>query len=700
LQNFGNIPLVRVCIPFICGISLYGAAGEIKLLLPASITFVVIFLIYTLLVMKIISIPGYSFRWISGFMIVALWLLTGYLASAFFAYQTSQKIPDVVFDAKKTLTVMGCATSEPVKKEKSVSMIIRCFAIRSDKTIISADFALLVYLPLQTKTPLSPGDTLVLNGKIQKIKNAGNPDEFDYAGFMARKGVLARMFVSEEKNCWRKSGHIGLIERMMTVSRSAIRNKVITSHLKEQNRGLALALLLGDKAFLDEEIRADFSNAGTIHVLCVSGLHAGIIFLMISSLLGWIRKAGGPGKVIFFVLALTSLWSYAMLTGLTPSVSRASLMMTFIITGQFLKRKPNTLNSIAGAALCLLIPNPGLLQDMGFSLSFLSVAGIVTLQKPLVSFWNTGNRILIYLRDMSGVSISAQAFTSPLTLPSFHTFPLWFLPANLIVIPVTGFALYGGIIFLLLPTRLLSGAGTWVFDTLLSVMRWEVEWVGKMPLAQISGIYLTRMQGMILLAMVVFITLWLNAHGRKFLIAALSSLLLFAILFMPALRWVKYSSSLTVYHLRDHTMCDFISDNQRLTVFGEVKPDAKTEKFATDGYRTRTGTLKNRMGVRIVQMKKGEILLMEGKSGRVVFLGGLPFPAQDPLQCNTAIITGQLKPDGSLFNRVKAEKWIADGSVKNFALMKWLALADSLHIRIHSTEIKGAYVQTTSFINK
>ncbi|MBK8948695.1 MAG: ComEC/Rec2 family competence protein [Flavobacteriales bacterium] len=205
------------------------------------------------------------------------------------------------------------------------------------------------------------------------------------------------------------------------------------SGLPDRERAVVLALLLGIRNELDAAQKDAFARSGTMHVLAVSGMHVALIYWVLMALL---KPLGGGGVARWSraVIALLVLWGYAGITGATPSVLRATVMCSLFVIAGLSERRSATLNTLAGSALLLLVWDPRMLFQLSFQLSFLAVLGIVLCYDPIRRLWSPGNVVLRYCWSLIAVSLAAQLFTTPVSLAVFKAFPVWFLPANIIIV--------------------------------------------------------------------------------------------------------------------------------------------------------------------------------------------------------------------------------------------------------------------------
>ena len=179
---------------------------------------------------------------------------------------------------------------------------------------------------------------------------------------------------------------------------------------------VAGALLLGYVDEVDNDLMRDYASTGVIHILSVSGMHVGVIFLVFERLLAFMEKRkNGVYIKAFLIIGLT--WLYAFITGLSPPVMRAAAMLSLVVTGKAMKRHPGIFNNLAASVIFLLVLQPFMLADPGFQLSYVAVAGIVLFYKPISSLYLPDNRVLQKVWPIMAVSVAAQlVYTSPMSL--------------------------------------------------------------------------------------------------------------------------------------------------------------------------------------------------------------------------------------------------------------------------------------------
>ncbi len=256
------------------------------------------------------------------------------------------------------------------------------------------------------------------------------------------------------------------------------------------------ALTLGYKEELGKELKRHFQASGAAHVLAVSGLHTGIIYAI---LLGILTLGGRYkplyenklGRRMLSMAVIITMWGYAWLTGMTPSVVRAVLMVTIFEIGRMAYRQAFSLNTIAAAAVLILIVNPKDLWSVSFQLSFAATAAIVVLIERfsstdrIIDISKYRNRlwgkVFHYFAGIIVVSLAAQLGTLPITMYYFGQISNYFLLTNLIVLPIASFLVPCGLISIGLGGSYLGVAFSKVTWGLAWAMNHSVEWIEHLP---------------------------------------------------------------------------------------------------------------------------------------------------------------------------------------------------------------------------
>ncbi|MGM0668057.1 MAG: ComEC/Rec2 family competence protein, partial [Bacteroidota bacterium] len=285
---------------------------------------------------------------------------------------------------------------------------------------------------------LPPGSIVRLLTNPLEISDFNPEDNFDYRAFMKRRGFRYYTFcydsiaVIDEKPGIR---HLGLRLRKNLLSG-------LEKNLDDQ-KSLAVvsAMCLGYRELLDDDIKDVFRKSGIMHIMAVSGLHVGIISMVILTLLKISRIRSGFVKLL---ISLLLIWTYALVTGLSPSVTRASIMFSFLNTGYLINRQVKPVNSVMASAFLILVIRPDMIYEASFLLSYSAVILIVVNYRKMVALLNFRGRILNYVWKMIVISLLAQAGTIPFVALFFGKIPLLSLVSNLFAIPLATIILLSG----------------------------------------------------------------------------------------------------------------------------------------------------------------------------------------------------------------------------------------------------------------
>ncbi len=458
---------------------------------------------------------------IYGSNVQLLFVFVGY-----FLFQNSNRQPQLYNNGKYLATVLEA----PQNKENSYKSLLQIESFCSDKTFSKTKEKVLVYFAKEKNAQqLVPGEKIVFDETPQIIKNNGNPFEFDYKKYMERRKIFRQIYLNPEN--WRKTTLQNT--KSILVRSEQTRNKLLKTfekqELGENEREILSALTLGYKRELDPEIKQVFSAAGAMHVLAVSGLHVGIIYGILVFFLGFLNRKKA-GKIIFTITSISILWAFAFITGLSPSVLRASVMFSFVILAKCINRQTNIYNTLAASAFILLLINPNNLFEVGFQLSYSAVLGIVFLQPKIAGLFTVSNKILRYFWILITVSIAAQITTFPFIVFYFNQFPSYFWISNLFVIPAA-------IILIPLAVAILVFSGVPVISVfisqianfILSSLYFLLKWIENLPFS-VLNVSIQKTVFLLLIVLILTFFLFLKTKKMAYIKTGMSLILLWLIL--------------------------------------------------------------------------------------------------------------------------------------------------------------------------
>ena len=400
---------------------------------------------------------------------------------------------------------------------------------------------LLLYVAKTAKVALPVGTEIVIQGSLYPIPKAYNPYQFDYANYLEKQNVWHQVYLQKKDikvvQLHQNSGYY--LERL----RNTLRHSFDLHAFDAKTKAIIDALLLGQRVALDKETLTDYTNAGVIHVLAISGLHISVLYFFLIFLLRPLRSFRF-GKALELLLVLFVLWLFALLTGLPASVTRAVTLFSFMSVGTYFNRSKSLYNAMAVSALLILVFSPNTLFDIGFQLSYAAVLSIVLFQPFFKRVPMTQNKIVRYFMDMIGVSLAAQIGVLPLCLYYFNQFPALFLLANLVIIPLSSFVLLYGILLLglnfIVPSVALYLGKPLAFS--IQYMNAYIHWIAQFKWGVISHISFSGVMVVTLYSFLFALVYGIYSKKRKAMGYVLISLFLFQWSYL-VVKWNENESS-------------------------------------------------------------------------------------------------------------------------------------------------------------
>ena len=424
-----EIPFLRIGLPYCFGIitGLYFEPGKF---FPAIVIIVLISgFCASLLFTK------YRDNFIFGFNLTAALFACGLLL-----YTLEKKNISVL---KPEQSTFKCILSDyPEEKTNSYRIKVKLTAKEAKHSDLPVRGSMLIYVRKDSLLrSWLPGDRLTIKCIPSEIKSGGNPYEFDYRFYCMNQGIRYSAFASI-KNI---SSHTTPKHRKLIHSALIIREKIIDMYrargITGERLALVAAMTLGQKNMLDPEQKQDFMRAGVMHVMAVSGLHSVILSLFVFSLLFFLKR---KFNVLRILITIIVLWAFAFVTGLTPSVLRATLMFSFLQAGNLMKRKVNSINSVLASAFVLAVIRPSVIFDAGFQLSYAAVIFIISFYNELYFKLHFKSWLPDKIWQSAAVTLVAQAGTLPLTIMLFNRFPTWFILTNIVIVPLSSLLIITG----------------------------------------------------------------------------------------------------------------------------------------------------------------------------------------------------------------------------------------------------------------
>ncbi len=487
--------------------------------------FVAITSLCFLLALKWLKVPQkYSANWVFGFLTA---IAFGSLGMLSFSRAEQALGGDNFYTISENDWLIGMVNDEPSVGEKWVSFELLVQQVHGAGSLTKETPVLLNLIADSNSNKLEYGSMVALHKLPQPISDPQNPGQFDYRQYLLSKGISYQVYAKPKDwkylNCNRGNNFMSLSYK----TREALHGSLISAGLAGNELGVVSALVLGQKDYLNSDLKKAYSGAGAMHVLAVSGLHVGIIYLILNFVLSFMNR-GKHLKVLRALLLLMLLWAYAFITGLGPSVLRATTMFSFVVIGTALNRTPNIYNTLAASALLLLLINPMLLFNVGFQLSYVAVFGIVYLQPLIYNWFYVKNKMLDYIWQITAVSIAAQIATLPIVVYNFHQIPIYGLLSNLIVIPAAAIILIGALmIFVFSFSATLSSGIGYLLYWIVKGTNYTVFQIDALPGSKMSGLFITAIMAFLLYLFIVGVIEGLRRRHFKLLLIASAIFLVF-----------------------------------------------------------------------------------------------------------------------------------------------------------------------------
>ena len=614
-----NSSMVKWIVPFICGILLYDV-----LVIQSEIFALILCVLCTAFFVASVWLsrkyPKARRAYVLLFFIVAV--LFGYSIALFHSPQRSHYHYIANVDKADMYNVI--VDDIPTATARSIKVVGKVVGQHTSDGWHKADGKVILYMQKDsTANTLQYGDMLLIRAKIHKPSEPKNPYEFDYNKYLMRKGIYGQAYVaSQQYIVVEKTSKKGLMAWAYSLKADMI-DIINSSSLSRQEKAIASALLLGWDENIDADTLQKFSNAGISHLLCVSGLHLGIIAMLAGYCLFFLGNTKRH-RIIKGCIQLIVLWLFAMITGLAPSATRATIMFSLIVIGEMFFTRANIYSNIATSAFIILLFNPNILYDIGFQLSYFAVVGIVALQpfffrlisipKPvnLIMWYHNRNGepsngvyhllsivqtvykcilwVITKVWSFACVSLAAQLAVTPFVLYYFHQFPLYFLVANVLIVPFAGILLGTAILIIIFSwLPIVRDIIDYLFSMEIKLIDSITSFTSNLPLASIDNIYFDEVMFTLGLLFVLAFVLFVGRRWKYYFY--FSSLSLTVLILYKAFvvieassqsKWIVYNSTkgFAMEMIDGRTSC-LLTDSIMHADYGRIE-------YISDNYRIRS----------------------------------------------------------------------------------------------------------------
>ncbi len=696
--ELAKIPFFRFLIPLILGIMI-GYYINIQpdifftgLMIAGSSIIILLFVVF--------RFASFRYRWLFGVFVHILFLGLGLMVVQLRIIQEHKN--EVLQNGH---ALIGDVLDAPVERNKSRKILMKVNGVKMEKEWMGADFKIVAYLEKDSLTAeLDPGDKLIIRAGISDFQKAGNPWEFNYPRYMKDRGIYGTLYAASDN--WRKLDRGSEFSIIIFSSRIRARlYKILAEKLDGDELALCSALIFGERDYLSEEVKDSFSRAGVMHVMAVSGLHVGIIYLMLFYSLFFL-DGFKHGRILKSVVIILLLWLYAMITGLTPSVLRATVMFSFLVIGKNLGRNTNIYNSLALSAFVLLCLNPFYLRNVGFQLSYLAVTGIVFFYPKIYALLSSRFWVLNKIWMLFSLSVAAQLSTFPLVIFYFHKFPNLFFISNLFVIPLVSVLIYLGFITLLFSfSAVLLNIFSFLLKMVSSILISGVEAVGNLKFSVSSPLFLDTPEVGILYLMIIFAGIFLVYRKNKHFIIFLILLVIFPAYGLIRKIAITETWSMIVFNSGKCSLIQFAEGNFVYVVSRYDSEENSTAiKYALDGFWNKMGIRNSKFHFldheRTGTIEEGNLIIdrnffsFHGKEGYFLDLDEFQSKNKmEPFQTDLLILSGcgRISAD-EIHKFANPELIILDSSVPYYCSARLKSDFQMLGIPCFDVREKGAFM--------
>ncbi len=683
-------PFIRILIPFIIGILLqYYCHFNLKLI------FIVFGIIVALLFSFRFAPLGFKYKqqWLQGLLINIIICIAG----IWLTYQKEIKNNTNWFGNvyKDSTAVFLKITEPPIEKENSYKTMTSVLYLLENGNAEKYIGNVLIYFSKEDSVEIPKyGDNILIKGGLQKIRNAGNPGGFNYSRYMGFQETYHQVYLKPSDFVIVKNNSNNYLYNFIFAARKKVIN-VLKENIAADKKvtGIAEALLIGYKEDLDKDLVQAYSNTSVVHIIAISGMHLGLIYIVLVWLFARtpiIKKS----KLAQVILIIVSLWLFSLITGASASVLRSAVMFTCIVIGKTFFKQSVIYNSLASSAFLLLAYNPFMLWDVGFQLSYTAVVGIVWLKKPIENLYYSPHKFVRQVWSMCAITLAAQILTLPLCIYYFHQIPTLFLFTNLICVPLSTIILFAEILLIIIaPIKALAvlvGKCIYFLTWLMNVI---IEFFNALPGSLIDKVHANAFTTLALYAFAILLSYSLLQKNKKVFKVSLVSLFVFTSIWTWGKIQLYKQQKMIVYNVPKHRAVDFITNN-KYYFFGdaEMKIDGALQNF----------NLKPSRVLYQMTLAKDSIVYTDAaysycnfKNKKVIFLDKpIDFAEmENPIIVDALVISKNPKINiRKLTSVIKPNIIVLDGSNSLWKITQWKKECEELHLPYFITGEQGAFV--------
>lgn len=682
------MPFVRLIVPFIIGIIVqFYCSFPLRPLVVTAIAAMLAFAVFHFLRLAL----QYKLRWLPG---ISLYLLVA-LAGTLLIYnkdirKSSNWIGRYNADSIAVLATLEEPLVEKAKSYKAEASI-EAVSINGEWRPVRGK-ALLYFGKDSTVVPsLTYGSQVVFTKPLQAIKNSGNPGNFDYKQYNAFQDIYHQVFLKPNEYAATNTVHVNGFKKWLFGVRNFVVSRLQQNITTAREAGVAEALLIGYRDNLDKDLVQAYSNTGVVHIIAISGLHLGMIYLVLVLLFKPFRRTKWA-RWVKPVIILTVLWLFTLIAGGVPSILRSAVMFSFIVLGETINRKGSIYNTLAASAFVMFCVNPYYLWDIGFQLSYAAVLSIVGFSKTIHNWIYVKNKFLDSLWSMTSVTLSAQILTTPIIFYSFHQFPNLFLFTNIVVVPLSTIILFAELAVLLtsfipVVVHVVGAITTW----LLAAMNNFIGWIDAFPFAVYDNIQNNMAETLVLYVVILSAYYWLlHKHNRAFILS-LTALLVFASIDGVDTYLARQQQKVIVYNIPQCKAVDFIAGKQYCFV-GDTS--LLQDDYLKNFHLKPSRTVNEVAPVVTIDDLYASLPFVQYSNRRILLLDKpYKFISTNKIPLDVIVVSHNPRVRiADLNNSFDCAHYVFDGSNSAWKIKQWRKDCDSLHCNYSVTQDDGAFV--------
>ena len=635
-------PLLRLCLAFISGIIF---AGYVNNALPAVIAIVSLAVIYVIL-WRLSNTPNRRSRF-SPFLTLIILLVAALVGILCDIANRPAPLNNKQINGKLAITRINTVKFGEARMTINATIIY----IDDDKSTLPNN-NIIIYCRGENRD-LHAGDLVIIKTALDSITNLGNPHESDYASMQHNAGIFFSTHLSQDELV--KCGSAPTFSTRMENLRRIAEDALSEANMAEPTKAMMIALLLGNRDYISDNISTEYSLAGLAHILALSGLHVAIISLIVWFLLFPLDYL--KAKKLRYMLTVVSLILFDALTGFSPSVVRATVMISVLLTSYVFFRRYSPINAILLAAILILLFYPRAIYNAGFQLSFITVLMLIVVYPRLQQMLNINNMRLSRLVSIIITSLIAMISTIILTAYYFGTMSFYSVLANIVVLPIFPIIV---IVFAFQLFCLLLGYNFTLLSTLCDIC---CSFVGKvagiitqLPGSHLNDVTVSASTCIIFYILVALLVVWLYTSRRNILWIMMAMLIVLTInisLLSPSPPNSEY------YILNDRQLTPIFFHEQKTGYLWIA--DAKTDY--AERYLERNRTIFNRFHL-------DSVLVIN-----------------DSARCGTSIISGKVAALNS--HRIM----VIDGG-------RWKGMTSNETLRVDEVVISRNFISSIKAVNE